>query len=239
MYNTYTRGSKLPSNVEVFPQRAAGPIFSGAPAAVFNPGPSGSSGMGIFGSAPSGELMTSVADDALYSEQVAPIMTSFAVMTELPTDKKSIMLPKGTVVTIRDLPPGKFPKETKRAKRDGLELMRMYCPHCDDVTTPDPLTGVVGVLAEAFEVFREDKYTTVTVALENATELSPEYLLESVAPKRANGQGQVDAVFPGQMLKLGSNNKGRSSFRKATVLTAWSSDDLVGPLVCLHAGLFP
>ena len=239
MYNTYTRGSKLPSNVEVFPQRAAGPIFSGAPAAVFNPGPSGSSGMGIFGSAPSGELMTSVADDALYSEQVAPIMTSFAVMTKLPVDKKSIMLPKGTVVTITNLPGGEFLKEDKRAKRDGLTLMRMYCPHCEDVTTPTPLTGVVGVLAEAFEVFRTDKYTTVTVALENATELSPKYLLEAEDGKRAAGQKQVDAVFPGQMLRLGSSSSAGSSFRKATVLTAWSSDDLVGPLVCLHAGLFP
>lgn len=233
-------GSGLDKNVDTFPERAGGPHFGGAPAAVVNPGPTSDAGMSVFGSRPSGELLSSAADDALYAEQVAPVMKSFAVYTKMFKDasgSESKVLRKGTVVTITSKDPindaAHYTGFEKRATRAGLTLQRLACQHCSDSV----LGGIVGVLAET-AIIRRDQYAVVTVAFENATELSPEYLLESKEGKRAKEQDKLDYVLPGQMLRIGTNNVTNATYRKVTVLTGWTRGQEIGPLVCLHPGLF-
>jgi len=237
MYSTLVPRAGLPTNLQTFPERAGGPHFSGAPSAVLNPGPSGDAGMSVFGSKPSGELLASAADDALYAEQVAPVTKAFAVYTAIADATK--VLPKGTVVMISsdgiDTAIDGVLAMKKKADRAGLTLKRMVCMHCTDNlgSTTTKEEGIVGVLAEAVVIYKK-KYAVVTVAFENAIELSPAFLTQK---KSAAGQAAaIEHILPGQMIRLATHEG--AVYRKATVLTGWRRDQEVGPLVCLHPGMF-
>ena len=234
MYSTLVPRAGLPSNLQTFPERAGGPHFGGAPSAVLNPGPSGDAGMSVFGSKPSGELLASVADDALYAEQVAPVTKAFAVYTDIADADVPKVLPKGTVVMISSEPiadtVGVLAMK-KKADRAGLTLKRMVCMHCTDKAGKSE--GIVGVLAEAVVIYK-DKYAVVTVAFENAIELSPAFLMQ--ADSAAGQTDAIEHILPGQMIRLAI--KKDANYRKATVLTGWRRDQEVGPLVCLHPGMF-
>lgn len=232
MYSTLVPRAGLPTNLQTFPERAGGPHFGGAPSAILNPGPSGDAGMSVFGSKPSGELLASAADDALYAEQVAPVTKAFAVYTDIADATK--VLPKGTVVMISSEPIATnagVPAMKKKADRAGLTLKRMVCMHCGDRDTETK--GIVGVLAEAVVIYK-DKYAVVTVAFENAIELSPAFLMQ--ADSAAGQTDAIEHILPGQMIRLATHEK--ADYRKATVLTGWRRDQEVGPLVCLHPGMF-
>jgi len=232
MYSTHTSGVSLDANVATQYERASGPHFSGAPAAVLNPGPSGTTGMAVFGTGGvSGELMFSASDDHLHSEAVAPVMYPFAVYSGIDDAELPMMLPKGTIVNISDAY-GADARMKKKADRAGKSLRRLTCAHCDDARDVNGAellkSGIVGVLAEA-ALMKKDQFTMVTVALENATEVKLDI----------DGERNIKA---GETMIL--RVKGCKSYRFATALTGYHhkhNDDIrkvPGGHFCLHPGLF-
>lgn len=226
-----TSGMGLPANVATQHERAAGSHFPGAPAAVFNPGPgAASAGMSVFGSKPAGEIMFSESDDHLHHEAVAPVMYPFAVVTDIPSSKLPMMLPKGTIVQIAPLTDDEkinFEKAVRKSDRAGKPLRRLMCDHCKAKSGK----GVVGVLAEAAMIRRgREHFNMVTLALENATEV------------RMNiGVDYTYKAGTTHKLQVGNCD----SFRYATVLTGYDhvhNEDVCkvpGGHFCLHPGLFP
>ena len=178
MYNAYTTSYGLPANVQTFSERAGGSHFGGAPAAAFNPGPRSGAGMSVFSSTPSGELMSAVSDDSLFSPAVAPVTRAYAVVPDV--NKDHAWMPKGTVVQISDFELsdtlGNDRSAAAKAERAGHTLKRLLCPECSNVSEYANSDGVVGVLAEAADVGKNARklhggFVTITVAIENAAEV--------------------------------------------------------------------
>lgn len=247
MYNAYTGSYGLPENVQVFAERAAGEHFGGAPAAAFNPGPSSGAGMSIFSSTPSGELMSAVSDDSLFSPAVAPVTRSYAVVAKV--DKEHAWMQRGTVVQVSDFLLGDSLKDSKavtKAERAGHTLKRLLCPMCTDVTGYEKVDGVVGVLAEAVDVGKANMklhggFVTITIAIENAAEVyvPPPSDMPTVAHDiiKIGWTSNLTSKVPSQTITLQAR-KDLGRFRVATVLAPWTLGDAVGIHACLHPQIF-
>lgn len=230
----------LPANVSTMVERTGGNYFNGAPAPAFNVGPTSGANMSIFGSTPSGELMTAPSDDALFSPATAPTTRAYAVRSG--TNKDHLWLPKGTVVQICDFDPNDTVNDASgaaKAERAGHVLKRLLCHHCEGstVTAYANAAGVVGVLAEAVDVGKKamkakGNFTVVSIAIENQAEV---YVPTDLAG--AWTKGIKTGRSPAQTITLQAR-KELSRFRVATVLAPWHFGDAVGIQACLHPQIF-
>lgn len=245
MYNAYVESFGLEPNVPTFAERAGGSHFGGAPAAAFNPGPRSGAGMSVFSSTPSGELMSALSDDSLFSPAVAPVTRAYAVVPDVKVPHA--WMPKGTVVQVSDFEAtdalGKDRSAVTKAERAGHTLKRLLCPQCNVVTEYANSDGVVGVLAEAVDVGEKARklhggFVTITVAIENAAEVYVPPPDERAALDFKTGwTDQLEEKVPSQTITLQARQDlGR--FRVATVLSPWTLGDAVGIHACLHPQIF-
>lgn len=251
MYNTYTSGTSVPTSVPaVAYQQALGSHFPRAPPAQFNVGPTSGDGMSIFGSTPSGELMSTPADDSLFAPAIAPVTRAYAVISG--TTEPHMWLPKGMIVQISEplsadeyvMP--KVNAAAAKAQRAGHNIKRLLCEHCTK-SSASPYAhseGVVGVLAEAVDVGTkaikgQGGFATVTVAIENAAEVYVPPDLKALHEKDYQGgwSKKFEKRAPAQPVTLQAR-KDLNKFRAATVLNEWSLGDAVGIHACLHPQIY-